>query len=75
MNCLICGANANRIAITTENLTIACPRCGEYDISLSVIASGQMQQLEPEQRRDVLDKAKRSALPGARPLIRPYLLA
>jgi predicted RNA-binding Zn-ribbon protein involved in translation (DUF1610 family) len=75
MNCLVCGANAKTIESKTDVVSLACPRCGEYDVSRSVIAAGQLQQLEPQQRRDILDKAKRSAPLGARPLIRPYLLA
>jgi len=75
MDCLVCGANAEHIPTTISGVSIRCPRCGEYDVERAVIASGQFQKLEPEQRRDVLDKAKRSAPPGARPLIRPFLLA
>jgi predicted RNA-binding Zn-ribbon protein involved in translation (DUF1610 family) len=75
MDCLVCGANAETIETTGDVLSLACPRCGEYDVSRSVIAAGQLRQLEPKQRRDILDKAKRSAPLGARPLIRPYLLA
>jgi predicted RNA-binding Zn-ribbon protein involved in translation (DUF1610 family) len=75
MNCLVCGANAETIETTGNVVSLACPRCGEYDVSRSVIAAGQLRQLKPTQRRDILDKAKRSAALGARPLIRPYLLA
>jgi len=75
MNCLVCGANAETIETGADVVSLACPRCGEYDVSRSVIAAGQLQQLEPKQRRDFLDKAKRSAPLGARPLIRPFLLA
>jgi hypothetical protein len=49
--------------------------CGEYDVASAVLATGQLQKLEPEKRGDVLDKARRSAEPGARPVITPYLLA
>jgi len=49
--------------------------CGEFDVASSVMATGQLQKLEPDQRGDVLDKARRSAQPGARPVITPYLLA
>jgi hypothetical protein len=76
MNCPVCGANAHQIPTTTAGIMcIACSTCGEYDVSTSVIATGQLQNLEPEQRRDVLDKGKRSAQPGARPMITTYLLA
>ena len=75
MNCLVCGANAEQIAASIDCVTIVCPACGEYDVSSETIATGQMDKLEPEQRRDALEQAKRSAQPGARPMITPYLLA
>jgi hypothetical protein len=75
MNCLLCGAKAEQIAATANHVSIHCPKCGEYDVESAVIATGQLQRLVPERRRDVLDQAKRSAAMGARPLIRPYLLA
>ncbi len=49
--------------------------CGEYDISSSVLTTEQWQRLEPEERGDVLDEAKRSARPGARPMITTNLIA
>ena len=75
MNCPICGPDAEKIATTIDSVSIACPRCGEYDVSGSVIATGQWDKLKPEQCRDALDEAKRSATPGARPMITTYLLA
>jgi hypothetical protein len=74
MDCPICGAVAE-IAATIHGLSVACPMCGEFDVTSSVIASGQLQGLAPEERADVLDKAQRSAQPGSRPMITPYLLA
>ncbi len=50
---------------TSDGVSIVCPMCGEFEL----------QKLEPDQRGDVLDKARRSAQPGARPVITPYLLA
>jgi hypothetical protein len=67
MDCLICGANAEQILTTIDDMTVVCPTCGEYDVESTVATTGLMQKLEPEQRRDVLDKAKRSAAPGATP--------
>jgi ribosome-binding protein aMBF1 (putative translation factor) len=76
MNCLVCGAKAELIDVTIDGgASIACPRCGEYAVSSADIATGQMERLEPEQRRAVLDEAKRSAQPGARPMITTHLLA
>jgi hypothetical protein len=73
MDCPICGAIAERIR-TTIGVTIICPMCGEFDVASSVMATGQLQRLELQQRGDVLDKARRSAEPGIRPVITPYLL-
>jgi predicted RNA-binding Zn-ribbon protein involved in translation (DUF1610 family) len=74
MNCPVCGANAEQIATTIDSVSINCPTCGEYDIARSVLAAEQLQRLEPQERRDALDKAKRSAEPGTRPMITTYLL-
>jgi hypothetical protein len=54
MNGLVCGANAETIETTGDVLSLVCPRCGEYDVLRSVIAAGQLRQLEPKQRRDIL---------------------
>jgi hypothetical protein len=75
MNCPICGANAEQIPTGIDDVSISCPTCGEYDISSSVITTGQLQRLEPDERRDALDQAKRSAPTGTRPMITTYLLA
>jgi hypothetical protein len=74
MNCLVCGAKAELIDVTIHGVSIACPTCGEYDVSGSAIATGQVERLEPEQRREALDQAKRSAQPGTRPMITTQLL-
>jgi|SRR6267154_4053463 predicted RNA-binding Zn-ribbon protein involved in translation (DUF1610 family) len=75
MDCPICGAIAERIRTTIDGVSIFCPMCGEFDVASSVMATGQLQRLELEQRGDVLDKARRSAEPGVRAVITPYLLA
>src|SRR5713226_9065206 len=67
MDCLICGANAEQIPTANDGVGIFCPICGEYDVARAVLATGQLSKLEPDQRRDVLDKAKHSAQPDARP--------
>jgi hypothetical protein len=75
MDCPICGANAEQIPTTIDDVSIVCPTCGEYDVASAVVATGHLQKLGPEQRRDALDQAKRSAPPGARPMITDYLLS
>jgi hypothetical protein len=74
MECLVCGAHAEQILSGVGRIGIVCRVCGEYDVETAVIATGQWRRYELEQRRDILDKAKRSAEPGTRPLIRSYLL-
>src|SRR5258708_15323280 len=71
---LRCHSRTNHTT-TIDGVSIVCPMCGEYDVASAVLATGQLQKLEPEKRGDVLDKARRSAEPGARPVITPYLLA
>jgi hypothetical protein len=75
MRCLVCGADAEQIPVRVGSMGVVCPACGEYEIENAVIGAGQLWSLKPEQRRDILDRAKRSAPTGARPLIRPFLLA
>src|SRR5258708_4263015 len=35
---------------TTDGVSIVCPMCGEYDVASSVLATEQLQRLEPEER-------------------------
>jgi hypothetical protein len=75
MNCPVCGANAEYIISTIDGVSIACPMCGEYDVASSVLATEQLQRLELEERSHALNKAKRCAQPGVRPMITTSLLA
>jgi hypothetical protein len=75
MECPICGAHAEKIATAIGSVSIACPMCGEFDIASSVMATGQLRSLKPEQLSDVFRQAQRSAEPGARPMITSYLVA
>jgi hypothetical protein len=50
MDCPICGAIAEQIRTTIASVTIICPICGEFDVASSVVATGQLQQLEPDRR-------------------------
>ncbi len=69
MNCPVCGADANDVTTTADNTSIVCATCGEYEISSSVLAGEQWLSLEAEDRRNLLQDAKRSAEPGMRPVI------
>lgn len=75
MDCPVCGTKAEDITVQTfDGKTVRCPNCGDYDISGSVYDAGALQRREPEERRGALDKAKRSAHPGKRPMITSYCL-
>lgn len=75
LNCPVCSACAEGITpYTFGGKSIRCANCGEYDISGSVFDSSTFQKLEPEQRRAVLNKAKRFAATGKRPMITSYSL-
>jgi hypothetical protein len=69
MNCPVCGANAEQIAITIDSQTIACPTCGDYEISNLLLATAHWRRLEPANRGALLSEAKRSARPGSHPVI------
>jgi hypothetical protein len=73
MDCPICGAVAEKIPTAITDISILCPTCGAYDVSGMVIATGELQFLELRQRREMLDKAKRSAGAEKRPMITTYL--
>jgi hypothetical protein len=75
MDCPVCGADAEQIATTIDGMSIACPTCGEYEISNAVLATEAWQRLAPEQRCQIQDEAKRSAQPGARPMITADMIA
>jgi hypothetical protein len=74
MNYPVCCANAEHFVSTNDGLRIACPICGER---LRKLSPCHRTAAETRTRRtiDVLNKAKRCAQPGARPMITTYLLA
>ena len=76
MNCPVCGtADATDITVQTfDGKSFKCPSCGEYDVAGSIYDPGTLQCLDPEHRMTALEKAKRFAKPGARPMITSYNL-
>lgn len=74
MNCPVCGAVAEEFPKTGTYRSIRCPSCGDYGVSDTVYDAGMLEKLEPEQRRNVLAKAKSSAQSGKRPMIMSYSL-
>jgi hypothetical protein len=75
MDCPVCNANAEQITTAIDGMGIICPTCGEYDVSSSVLAAEDWQRLDPDERCDVLNDAKRSGQAGVRPTITNDLLA
>lgn len=52
--------------------SIRCSACGDYDISVSVCDLDALQSLNPEQRLEALNRAKRFSAPNKRPVITSY---
>jgi len=73
MDCPVCSPDPEAIPSTID-LRVLCPTCGNYDVSSTVISTAQLQSLEPNQRREILDRAKRATPPGERPIIKTHLL-
>jgi hypothetical protein len=67
MQCPICGAPARHLTGDFEGFTVACPRCGNYQVTDSCFNA--LLRLDLEARREALAAAKRSAAPGAVPTI------
>jgi len=73
--CPICGTAAEDATKQPfDGLTVQCPVCGEYDISRSVLSDKRWEGLARDGRHRALDKVKRSAQPGKRPMITTYTL-
>lgn len=73
MNCGICGSEAKNItAKDFDGQHIRCLKCGDYQIAGSVYDIGKWDEMESEDRRTALEKAKRNVKPGHPPLISNY---
>ena len=70
MDCPICETRAKEAnARTLDGITVQCPECGEYDIARTVYKTGMLARLDLDSRHDALEKVKREAKPGKRPMI------
>lgn len=75
MDCPVCGALAQDITVQTfDGKSIRCQSCGDYDIAGTVYDPGALSGLDQEQRLEALNKAKRFAATGKRPMITSYCL-
>ncbi len=71
-DCPICGAAAKEDDKVSVYRAFHCPSCGDFNISDTVYDTGMLQKLDPDQRRGVLEKAKRAAKQGDAPKITSY---
>ena len=73
MDCPVCNEpGAENISVTTGDFeTFRCDRCGEYDVSRSVV---DLTKHDPRERLAALENAKAEAEPGKRPMIQSYNL-
>lgn len=68
MQCSICGAEAENLTPGDyDGLVVRCKRCGEYEVSDSVLNG--LLRLDFDARVAALDTAKRAAGPYERPAI------
>jgi hypothetical protein len=54
---------------TFDGKTFRCIRCGDFDVSGTVLSGDLLAQYDRQSRVDILDRAKRTAQPGKRPMI------
>jgi len=68
MQCSVCGAEADNLTPGDfDGLVVRCKRCGDYQVSDSVL--NELLRLDFDARVAALDKAKSSAEPDQRPAI------
>ena len=53
---------------------INCQRCGNYDVSGTVLERKLLERLNKVQRRDVLERARSNTPRSLRPIITSYLI-
>jgi hypothetical protein len=75
MECPICGTIARAIrAPSFYGRKINCPQCGSFDISRVVLENHTLHRMERGRRLEILERARRAAPAGTRPMITTYLL-
>ena len=68
--CPVCDAEAQDVTVGTfDGKTIKCAFCGEYDVSGTVFDTGSLELLDRNSRLSALERAKRAAPHGKRPMI------
>lgn len=75
MECPICGATARVIrAPAFDGRRFNCQRCGDYDVSGTVLERKLLERLNKVERRDVLERARINTPRSVRPIITSYLI-
>lgn len=70
INCPVCDAVAQDVTVENfDGKTINCAICGEYDVSGTVFDTGMLEILDRSSRLSALERAKRAAPQGKRPII------
>jgi len=69
IQCPICDGLAEELPNTIDGKSIHCERCGDFNVSGTVYDPGFLERLDPEERRQALENAKRAASQGKRPMI------
>ena len=70
ITCPICNAEAQDITVETfDGKTVSCAFCGDYDVSGTVFDTGMLEKLDRNSKLSVLERAKRAAPEGKRPMI------
>ena len=71
--CPVCEMPAKDITVPTfEGRTFRCTRCGDFDVSGTVLSGDLLAQYDRQSRIDILDRAKRTAQSDKRPVIITY---
>lgn len=69
IQCPICDGLAEDLPNTIDGKSIHCERCDEFDVSGTVYDAAYLEQLDPDERQQALERAKKAALQGKRPMI------
>ena len=74
MACPVCGhpAASDITPQTFDGKAFRCPACGEFDVVGAVYEPGALKALDPNKRKDALDRARFQAVLGYRPMITTY---
>ena len=71
--CPVCDAPAQDITVPTfDGKTFRCPRCGDFDVSGTVLSGALLAQYDRQSRIAILERPKEMVHGGKRPMITTY---